>query len=124
MSDNVSQQELYKDKCLYTTLNILLSKIQRLERRVHILEAEKRNIQNMYNKKLIPNKTNMSSVMNHINRLDVKLNEQNKIISTYIKNKEPNTDALASDLDDYLKDIDEIMEFKINNVVDFNKLKN
>jgi polyhydroxyalkanoate synthesis regulator phasin len=124
MSDNVSQQELYKDKCLYTTLNILLSKIQRLERRVHILEAEKRNIQNMYNKKLIPNKTNMSSVMNHINRLDVKLNEQNKIINTYIKNKEPNTDALASDLDDYLKDIDEIMEFKINNVVDFNKLKN
>ena len=123
MSDNVSQQELYKDKCLYTTLNILLSKIQRLERRVHILEAEKRNIQNMYNKKLIPNKTNMSSVMNHINRLDVKLNEQNKIINTYIKNKEPNTDALASDLDDYLKDIDEIMEFKLNNVVDFDKLK-
>ena len=124
MSDNVSQQELYKDKCLYTTLNILLSKIQRLEKRVHVLEAEKDNIRNMYNKKLIPNKTNISSVMNHINRLEVKLNEQNKIINTHIKNKEPNTDALASELDNYLKDIDDILEFKINDIKDFDKLKN
>ena len=51
MSDNISQHELYKDKCLYATLNIMLSKIQRLEKRVHVLEAEKQDIRNMYNKK-------------------------------------------------------------------------
>ena len=49
MSDNISQHELYKDKCLYATLNILLSKIQRLEKRISILESLNTNIHRMYN---------------------------------------------------------------------------
>ena len=39
MSDNISQNELYKNKCLYVALNILLSKIQKLEKRISILES-------------------------------------------------------------------------------------
>tara|TARA_B100000963_G_C22290680_1_gene521271 strand:- start:293 stop:667 length:375 start_codon:yes stop_codon:yes gene_type:complete len=123
MSDNISQHELYKDKCLYATLNILLSKIQRLEKRVYTLEATNANIHHMYSKKINPN-NNMNLVMNHINKLEVKLNEQNKIIKQYIENKELNNDALTSDLDNYLKDIDDIMEFQISNSKDFEKLKN
>ena len=73
---------------------------------------------------LWPNNNNMNLVMNHINKLEVKLNEQNKIIKQYMENKELNTDALASDLDSYLKDIDDIMEFQIGNSNDFEKLKN
>ena len=44
MSENSSQQELYKDKCLYTVLNILLSKVQRLEKKVAILEIDNKGI--------------------------------------------------------------------------------
>lgn len=126
MSDNISQQELYKDKCLYVTLNILCSKIQRLEKRVHVLEAEKHNIRNMYNKKQpsLKNHTDNTKLISHINKLEVRLNEQNKIIKKYIENKEINQDDIATDLDNYLKDIDDIMDFQISNPIDFEKLKN
>ena len=123
MSDNISQHELYKDKCLYATLNILLSKIQRLEKRISILEATNQNIHNIYSKKINP-RNNNTAIANHINRLEIKLNEQNKIIKQYIENKEPNTDAITTELDNYLKDIDDIMEFQISNSKDFEKLKN
>jgi len=125
MSDNISQNELYKDKCLFATLNIMLSKIQRLEKRVHVLEAEKHNIRNMYNKKQ-PNSKNHTDtkLISHINKLEVRLNEQNKIIKKYIENKEINQDEIATDLDNYLKDIDDIMDFQISNPIDFEKLKN
>ena len=124
MSDNISQHELYKDKCLYATLNIMLSKIQRLEKRVHVLEAEKQNIRNMYNKN--PRNSNNkedTKLMSHINKLELKLNEQQKIIKKYIENKEINQDEIATDLDNYLKDIDDIMDFQIDNPIDFEKLK-
>jgi len=125
MSDNISQQELYKDKCLYATLNIMLSKIQRLEKRVHVLEAEKQNVRNMYNKKQSSLKNHTDTkLISHINKLEVRLNEQNKIIKKYIENKELNNDEIATDLDNYLKDIDDIMEFQISNPIDFEKLKN
>ena len=124
MSDNISQQELYKDKCLYVTLNILCSKIQRLEKRVHVLEAEKHNIRNMYNKKQTnPNDKADTGLLKHIGKLELKLNEQQKIIKKYIENKEINQDDIATDLDNYLKDIDEIMDFQISNPLDFEKLK-
>jgi hypothetical protein len=124
MSDNISQNELYKDKCLYATLNIMLSKIQRLEKRVHVLEAEKQNIRNMYKKQ--PNSKNHTDtkLISHINKLEVRLNEQHKIIKKYIENKELNQDEMATDLDNYLKDIDDIMDFQISNPIDFEKLKN
>ena len=126
MSDNISQQELYKDKCLYATLNIMLSKIQRLEKRVHVLEAEKQNIRNMYNKKQpsLKNHKDNTKLISNINKLEVRLNEQNKIIKKYIENKEINQDDIATDLDNYLKDIDDIMDFQISNPIDFEKLKN
>lgn len=124
MSDNISQHELYKDKCLYATLNIMLSKIQRLEKRVYVLEAEKQNIRNMYNKKH-RNSNNKESpeLLKHINKLELKLNEQQKIIKKYIENKEINQDEIATELDNYLKDIDDIMDFQIDNPIDFEKLK-
>ena len=125
MSDNISQQELYKDKCLYTALNVLLSKIQRLEKRVHVLEVEKQHIHNMYNKKHSSLKNHTETkLMSHINKLEVRLNEQHKIIKKYIENKEINQDEIATDLDNYLKDIDDIMDFQISNPIDFEKLKN
>lgn len=124
MSDNISQHELYKDKCLYATLNIMLSKIQRLEKRVHVLEAEKQNVLNMYNKKHINlNNKDTPELLKHINKLELKLNEQQKIIKKYIENKEINQDEIATDLDNYLKDIDDIMDFQIDNPIDFEKLK-
>ena len=124
MSDNISQRELYKDKCLYATLNILLSKIQRLEKRVHILESEKQNIRNMYNKNIRPSTHNTDAKLtSHINKLELKINEQNKIMKKYIENKEPIQDGLTTELDNYLKDIDDIMEFQISNPIDFEKLK-
>ena len=124
MSDNISQQELYKDKCLYATLNIMLSKIQRLEKRVHVLEAEKQNIHNMYTKKhRNSNNKETPKLLKHINKLELKLNEQQKIIKKYIENKEINQDEIATDLDNYLKDIDDIMDFQIDNPIDFEKLK-
>ena len=124
MSDNISQHELYKDKCLYATLNIMLSKIQRLEKRVHVLEAEKQNVLNMYNKKHINlNNKDTPELLKHINKLELKLNEQQKIIKKYIENKEINQDEIATDLDNYLKDIDDIMDFQIDNLIDFEKLK-
>ena len=124
MSDNISQRELYKDKCLYATLNILLSKIQRLEKRVHILESEKKNIHNMHNKHIRHSKHNTNAkLISHVNKLELKLNEQNKIIKKYIENKEPIQDEIATELDNYLKDIDDIMEFQISNPIDFEKLK-
>ena len=126
MSDNISQQELYKDKCLYITLNILYAKIQRLEKRLHVLEAEKHNMRNMYNKTHLNSKnhTDNTKLISHINKLEVRLNEQNKIIKKYIENKEINQDDIATDLDNYLKDIDDIVDFKISNPIDFEKLKN
>ena len=125
MSDNISQHELYKDKCLYATLNIMLSKIQRLEKRVHVLEAEKQNIRNMYNKKhRNSNNKETPELLKHISKLELKLNEQQKIIKKYIENKEINQDEIATDLDNYLKDIDDIMDFQISNPIDFEKLKN
>ena len=125
MSDSISQQELYKDKCLYTALNVMLSKIQRLEKRVHILELEKQHIQNMYNKKRTNLKTHTDvKLMSHINKLELKLNEQDKIIKKYIDNKELNQEDITTDLDNYLKDIDDIIDFKISNPLDFEKLKN
>lgn len=124
MSDNISQRELYKDKCLYATLNILLSKIQRLEKRVHILESEKQNIRNMYNKNIRPSTHNTDAKLaSQVNKLELKINEQNKIIKKYIENKEPIKDELTTELDNYLKDIDDIMEFQISNPIDFEKLK-
>ena len=124
MSDNISQHELYKDKCLYATLNIMLSKIQRLEKRVHVLEAEKHNIRNMYNKKhRNSNNKETHTLLKHINKLELKLNEQQKIIKKYIENKEINQDEIATELDNYLKDIDDIMDFQISNPIDFEKLK-
>jgi predicted RNA-binding protein Jag len=124
MSDNISQQELYKDKCLYATLNIMLSKIQRLEKRVHVLEAEKQNVFNMYNKKHINSNNNeIPKLLKHINKLELKLNEQQKIIKKYMENKEINQDEIATELDNYLKDIDDIMDFQIDNPIDFEKLK-
>ena len=124
MSDNISQHELYKDKCLYATLNIMLSKIQRLEKRVHVLEAEKQNIHNMYTKKhRNSNNKENPKLLKHINKLELKLNEQQKIIKKYIENKEINQDEIATDLDNYLKDIDDIMDFQIDNPIDFEKLK-
>ena len=125
MSDSISQQELYKDKCLYTALNVMLSKIQRLEKRVHILELEKQHIQNMYNKKRTNLKTHTDvKLMSHINKLELKLNEQDKIIKKHIDNKELNQEDITTDLDNYLKDIDDIIDFKISNPLDFEKLKN
>jgi hypothetical protein len=124
MSDNISQQELYKDKCLYATLNILFSKIQRLEKRVHVLEAEKQNVRNMYHTKSNSNNTTNAKVMTYVNKLEIKINEQNKIIKKYIENKDPNQEVIASELDNYLKDIDDILEFQISNPIDFEKLKN
>ena len=125
MSDSISQQELYKDKCLYTALNVMLSKIQRLEKRVHILELEKQHIQNMYNKKGRNLKTHTDvKLMSHINKLELKLNEQDKIIKKYIDNKELNQEDITTGLDNYLKDIDDIIDFKISNPLDFEKLKN
>ena len=124
MSDNISQRELYKDKCLYATLNILLSKIQRLEKRVHILESERQNIHNMYNKHIRPSTHNTDAKLaSHVNKLELKINEQNKIMKKYIENKEPIQDGLTTELDNYLKDIDDIMEFQISNPIDFEKLK-
>lgn len=123
MSDNISQHDLYKDKCLYVTLNVLLSKIQRLERRVATLEARNTDIHVMYNKRLKPSDNNITQLKNHINRLELKINEQNKIINQYIENKELNNEALTADLDNYLKDIDEIMEFQITNSNDLEKIK-
>lgn len=123
MSDNISQHELYKDKCLYVTLNVLLSKIQRLERRVATLEARNTDIHVMYNKRLKPSNNNITQLKNHINRLELKMNEQNKIINQYIENKELNNEVLTADLDNYLKDIDEIMEFQITNSNDLEKIK-
>jgi predicted RNase H-like nuclease (RuvC/YqgF family) len=122
MSDNISQHDLYKDKCLYVTLNVLLSKIQRLERRVATLEARNTDIHVMYNKRLKPS-DNITQLKNHINRLELKMNEQNKIINHYIENKELANEVLTADLDNYLKDIDEIMEFQITNSNDLEKLK-
>ena len=125
MSDNISQQELYKDKCLYTALNVMLSKIQRLEKRVHVLEVEKQQIHNMYNKKHSSLKNHTETkLMSHINKLEIRLNEQHKIIKKYIENTEINQDEIATDLDNYLKDIDDIMDFQISNPLDFEKLKN
>ena len=124
MSDNISQHELYKDKCLYATLNIMLSKIQRLEKRVHVLEAEKQNLRNMYTKKhRNSNNKETPELLKHINKLELKLNEQQKIIKKYIENKEINQDKMATELDNYLKDIDDIMDFQISNPIDFEKLK-
>jgi len=123
MSDNISQHELYKDKCLYVTLNVLLSKIQRLERRVATLEARNTDIHVMYNKRLKPSNNNITQLKNHINRLELKMNEQNKIINQYIENKELDNEAITADLDNYLKDIDEIMEFQITNLNDLEKIK-
>jgi hypothetical protein len=122
MSDNISQQELYKDKCLYATLNILLSKMQRLSKRVEVLEATNQNIHDMYNKKSNPNNNNL--LVRQIHTMNLKINEQAKVIKQYMGNKEPNTDVLTTNLDSYLKDIDDIMEFKISNPNDFEKLKN
>ena len=122
MSDNTSPNDLYKNKCLFVALNILLSKIQKLEKRVSILESLNTNIHRMYNK--TSNQTNMQLFMNQINRLEIKISEQNKIINQLKDtNTNTNTNILTDELDNYLQDIDDIMEFQINNVEDLKKLK-
>ena len=121
MSEHSSQQDLYKDKCLYTVLNILLSKVQRLEKKVAILEVN--NCNKIYNKH---NKTKSNEyIMNYINKLELKVNEQSKLLNQLINNKEQdnNNSMLSSELDNYLKDIDEIMEFQINDIPELEKLK-
>ena len=90
MSDNISQNDLYKNKCLFVALNILLSKIQKLEKRVNILESLNTNIHRMYNK--TSNQTNMQLFMNQINKLEIKISEQNKIINQ-LKNTNTNTNT-------------------------------
>ena len=120
MSEHTSQQELYKDKCLYTVLNILLSKVQRLEKKVAALD-NMNNISISHTKDEIPNK----ELMNHINKLEFKLNEQTKLLNQHIKNKEQENTAavLTTELDNYLRDIDVIREFKIGNIPELEQLK-
>lgn len=121
MSDNISQNELYKNKCLYVGLNILLSKIQKLEKKVAALESINMNMHKLYNKTNTTNNTQM--LMNRISRLETKLNEQNKLINQYTQNNNTSSDAtLTAELDNYLQDIDDIMEFQINNTPDLLKL--
>ena len=123
MSDNTSPNDLYKNKCLYVALNILLSKIQKLEKRVAVLESLNTNIHRMYNKST--NQNNTQLFMNHINKLEVKINEQNKMFNQHIKNTNTNTNTniLTDELDNYMQDIDEILEFQISNTNDLKKLK-
>ena len=76
----------------------------------------------MYNK--TSNQTNIQLFMNQINKLEIKISEQNKIINQ-IKdtNTNTNTNILTDELDNYLQDIDDIMEFQINNIEDLKQLK-
>mgnify|MGYP001340185415 CR=1 FL=1 len=118
MSDNISQNELYKNKCLYVALNILLSKIQKLEKRISILESHNTNIHRIYTKNT--NKTDTQHLINRLNRLETKVNEQNKLLV----NKHTNVhNKLTDELDNYLQDIDDIVEFKLNNAPELLKSK-
>ena len=119
MSNCNSQDALYKDKCLYAAFNILLAKIQRLETDVQKLKSANNSSSNS-NSNPNSSRSNSSwssndpnSITRRIDRLELKVNEQNKNTSG---------NQLTSNLDDYLKDMDDIMEFQIQTVPDLPKL--
>ena len=98
MSSSQSQDNLYKDKCLYIAMNVMLSKIQRLEKRVAQLESQQSS-----------KHTNefVCSLKKRINMIELRQNEKN--------NSNSNT---GSALDVYLNDIDLVENFqleKLNN---------
>ena len=98
MSSSQSQDNLYKDKCLYVAMNVMLSKIQRLEKKVAQLEAQQSSKH--------PNEC-VSSLKKRINMIELRQNETN--------NSNSNT---GSALDAYLNDIDLVENFqleKLNN---------
>ena len=98
MSFSQSQDALYKDKCLHVILNVLLSKIQRLETEVTNLKAQNSNKQ--------PTDTS-TSLKKRIDIMELRLNTLDM---------REGSNNMNSALDIYLKDIDLMDELQLEDV--------
>lgn len=98
MSFSHSQERLYKDKCLYIAMNVMLSKIQRLEKEVLQLKLQLSTKQS--------NDT-LKSMNKRINKLEILQNNP-------IMNNEQFSNNMTSALDEYLKDIESVEDVQFN----------
>jgi hypothetical protein len=104
MSSSQSQDNLYKDKCLYIAMNVMLSKIQRLEKEVAQLKAQ--------NSSKHTNES-VSSLKKRIDMIELRQNEQNN--NNTSNNNGGNRNG-GSALDAYLNDIDLVEDFQLKNL--------
>lgn len=106
MSSSQSQDNLYKDKCLYIAMNVMLSKIQRLEKEVAQLKVQ--------NSSKHTNES-VSSLKKRVDMIELRQNETNNNKNI---NHSGNNSNIGSALDAYLNDIDLVEDFqleKLNN---------
>jgi len=100
MSFSQSQDALYKDKCLHVILNVLLSKIQRLESEVARLNT------------LVSNKQTTDTMSTIKKRVDMLELRQNTATLNDKHSNDHNT-MVSSNLDAYLSDIDLVEDFQL-----------
>ena len=106
MSSDTSQDNLYKNKCLYTVFNILYAKIQRLEEEVHKLKCDNKNKQST---------NQIEKIIRRIDMVELKQKTISKNKSTSntnnITNGENNT---LSALDMYLSDVNDMIDLQLD----------
>lgn len=102
MSSSQSQDTLYKDKCLYIAMNVLLSKIQRLETEIAQLKTQH-----------LSKHTNdtLSSFKKRIDMLELR---QKETVNKKQLNCNNDSNCMESAIDLYLKDIDLVEDFQLD----------
>ena len=110
MSSDTSQDNLYKDKCLYTALNILYAKIQRLEEEVHKLKCDNK----------ISHSTNkIEKLVRRIDMVELKQKNISNSNKTNKTNKTNTGNNTLSALDMYLSNVNDMIDLQL----DDNKIK-